>query len=220
MEPLGQYPDPVHVVAHLSDPHLLADALQYGVVDTAARLEAALVRLGRLPTPPQALVFTGDLAGKKTGGSCAEVEGEQGHGGHHGNKHDPEVKGEQATVVPTQVEAGLAGGPTGSRSGGAGSLPLWALSLGAGLFLAQQAEAGLLPGRVRLLFQPAEETPGGALDVMAAGGITGVDRAFALHCDPRIEVGELGLRSGPITAACDKVYVKVTGPVNALEGGV
>jgi amidohydrolase len=84
--------------------------------------------------------------------------------------------------------------------------------LGAGLFLAQQAEAGLLPGRVRLLFQPAEETPGGALDVMAAGGITGVDRAFALHCDPRIEVGELGLRSGPITAACDKVYVKVTGP--------
>ncbi len=84
--------------------------------------------------------------------------------------------------------------------------------LGAGLFLAQQAQAGLLPGRVRLLFQPAEETPGGALDVMAAGGIAGVDRAFALHCDPRIEVGQLGLRTGPITAACDKVYVKVTGP--------
>ncbi|WP_404800267.1 M20 family metallopeptidase [Actinomadura rudentiformis] len=84
--------------------------------------------------------------------------------------------------------------------------------LGAGLFLAQQAAAGLLPGRVRLLFQPAEETPGGALDVMAAGGICGVDRAFALHCDPRIEVGQLGLRTGPITAACDKVYVKVTGP--------
>ncbi|GAA3981979.1 hypothetical protein GCM10023085_75330 [Actinomadura viridis] len=87
-----------------------------------------------------------------------------------------------------------------------------AMVLGAGLFLAQQARAGLLPGRVRLLFQPAEETPGGALDVMAAGGIAGVDRAFALHCDPRIEVGQLGLRTGPITAACDKVYVKVTGP--------
>ncbi|MFC9969359.1 amidohydrolase [Spirillospora sp. NPDC127200] len=87
-----------------------------------------------------------------------------------------------------------------------------AMVLGAGLFLAQQAEAGLLPGRVRLLFQPAEETPGGALDVIAGGGIVGVDRAFALHCDPRIEVGELGLRTGAITAACDKVYVKVTGP--------
>ncbi len=62
MEPLGQYPDPTHVVAHLSDPHLLADGLQYGVVDTAAHLERALTRLRRLPTPPQALVFTGDLA--------------------------------------------------------------------------------------------------------------------------------------------------------------
>lgn len=62
MEPLGQYPDPTHVVAHLSDPHLLAEGLLYDAVDTAARLEAALVRLARLPTPPQALVFTGDLA--------------------------------------------------------------------------------------------------------------------------------------------------------------
>lgn len=64
MEPLGQYPDPTHVVAHLSDPHLLADSLQYDAVDTVAHLEAALVRLGRVPTPPQALVFTGDLADK------------------------------------------------------------------------------------------------------------------------------------------------------------
>ncbi|KRA32453.1 MULTISPECIES: metallophosphoesterase [unclassified Nocardioides] len=64
MEPLGQYPDPIHVVAHLSDPHLLATSLQYGVVDTAAHLELALARLSRLPMPPQALVFTGDLADK------------------------------------------------------------------------------------------------------------------------------------------------------------
>lgn len=64
MEPLGQYPDPIHVVAHLSDPHLLASSLQYGVVDTVAHLERALERLARLPMPPQALVFTGDLADK------------------------------------------------------------------------------------------------------------------------------------------------------------
>src|SRR5215471_15204499 len=84
--------------------------------------------------------------------------------------------------------------------------------LGAGLFLAAQAEAGALPGRVRLVFQPAEEVPGGALDVLAAGGIAGVDRIFALHCDPRLEVGKVGIRSGPITAACDKITVRVTGP--------
>src|SRR6201986_372052 len=43
--------------------------------------------------------------------------------------------------------------------------------LGAGLFLAEQAAAGQLPGRVRLVFQPAEEAGGGALGVLAAGGV-------------------------------------------------
>jgi amidohydrolase len=86
------------------------------------------------------------------------------------------------------------------------------LLLGAGLFLADQASAGTLPGRVRLIFQPAEDVPGGALDVMAAGGIASVDRVFALHCDPRLDVGKVGTRTGPITAACDKITVRVTGP--------
>lgn len=84
--------------------------------------------------------------------------------------------------------------------------------VGAGLFLAAQAEAGLLPGKVRLVFQPAEELGSGALDVLAAGGLDGVSRIFALHCDPRLDVGKLGVRTGAITAACDKITVRVTGP--------
>jgi amidohydrolase len=84
--------------------------------------------------------------------------------------------------------------------------------LGTGMFLAQAAAAGALPGKVRLIFQPAEEVPGGALDVLAAGGISSVDRIFALHCDPRLEVGTVGTRIGPITAACDKVKVQLRGP--------
>jgi amidohydrolase len=83
---------------------------------------------------------------------------------------------------------------------------------GTGVFLAGLAAQGRLPGRVRLIFQPAEEVPGGALDVLAAGGIAGVERIFALHCDPRLDVGKVGIRSGPITAACDKITVRVTGP--------
>ena len=84
--------------------------------------------------------------------------------------------------------------------------------LGTGLFLARTAAAGALPGRVRLIFQPAEEVPCGALDVLAAGGIASVDRIFALHCDPRLDVGKIGTRVGAITAACDKITVRVTGP--------
>src|SRR5215467_1217017 len=84
--------------------------------------------------------------------------------------------------------------------------------LGTGLFLARAAAAGALPGKVRLIFQPAEEVPGGALDVLATGGISSVDHIFALHCDPKLEVGKIGTRIGPITAACDKVKVQLSGP--------
>lgn len=63
MNPSGQHPAPSHVIAHLSDPHLLAgDALQYGRIDTAEHLQRALTRLGQLEMPPDAIVLTGDLA--------------------------------------------------------------------------------------------------------------------------------------------------------------
>ena len=59
-----------------------------------------------------------------------------------------------------------------------------AVVLGTGLALARLAATGDLPGNVRLVFQPAEEVfPGGALAVLAAGGLEGVARVFALHCD-------------------------------------
>ena len=62
MKPLGQHPLPTHVVAHVSDPHLLAEHRLYGAVDTHDNLRRAMARLARLETPPQAIVFTGDLA--------------------------------------------------------------------------------------------------------------------------------------------------------------
>jgi amidohydrolase len=84
--------------------------------------------------------------------------------------------------------------------------------LGTGLFLDEQARAGLLPGPVRLIFQSAEEIGTGAMDVIDAGGLGSVGRIFALHCDPRLDVGMIGVRAGPITAACDLIKVTLTGP--------
>jgi len=84
--------------------------------------------------------------------------------------------------------------------------------LGAGLVLGELAEAGQLPGRVRLIFQPAEEAmPGGALAVLAAGALDDVEAAFALHCDPHTDVGKVGSRVGAITAATDYVTVRLSG---------
>ena len=85
-----------------------------------------------------------------------------------------------------------------------------AILLGAGLAL---ASAPSLPGRVRLIFQPAEEVmPGGALDVLAADGLDGVDRIFALHCDPRLPVGRVGTRVGAITSAADMLELRLSSP--------
>ena len=83
--------------------------------------------------------------------------------------------------------------------------------LGAGLALA--AARDRLPGTVRLVFQPAEELmPGGALEVLGEGWLDGVTSVFGLHCDPTLEVGRLGLKSGPLTAAADALEVVLTGP--------
>jgi amidohydrolase len=85
--------------------------------------------------------------------------------------------------------------------------------LGAGLLLADLAGAGRLLGPVRLLFQPAEELiPGGALDVIDAGGLDGVGQVYCVHCDPTADVGTVGVRTGPITGSADHVEVRLSGP--------
>jgi amidohydrolase len=71
------------------------------------------------------------------------------------------------------------------------------------------AERGLA---VRGVFQAAEEViPGGAHEAIAAGALDKVDAVFAMHCDPSLDVGQVGLREGPLTAACDQVTVSLHG---------
>lgn len=81
--------------------------------------------------------------------------------------------------------------------------------LGAALALTSAPD---LAGRVRLVFQPAEEEPGGALDVLAAGALDGVERIFGLHCDPHLQVGRIGTRVGAITSATDLLELRMTSP--------
>jgi len=84
--------------------------------------------------------------------------------------------------------------------------------LGAGLVAAALADKGMLTGRVRLLLQPSEERfPSGAPEVIAAGGLEDVSAIFAVHCDPRLEAGLIGVRSGPLTASADQLEVRLCG---------
>lgn len=73
-------------------------------------------------------------------------------------------------------------------------------------------EASLRHG-IRVIFQPAEEVmDGGASDVIAWGGLDGVDSIFGLHVEPKLKVGKVGVRTGAITSAADVLRIKVTGP--------
>lgn len=80
-------------------------------------------------------------------------------------------------------------------------------------FLAVYGKTLQPKGRIRLLFEPAEETvPGGAVEMIAEGALDGVDAILGLHCDPKSDVGSVGLRSGPISAAADQMTVELIGP--------
>jgi amidohydrolase len=70
-----------------------------------------------------------------------------------------------------------------------------------------------LHGNVVLIFQPAEEGPGGAEPMIAAGVLDDppVDAIAMLHVDPRLPTGSLGITPGPVNAAADELHVTVHG---------
>jgi amidohydrolase len=86
-------------------------------------------------------------------------------------------------------------------------------ALGAGLALAVNgALLERFDAAVRLVLQPAEEViPGGAVEVIEGGWLRGVDEIYAVHCEPGLDAGEIGLRVGPITAAADGIQVTLHG---------
>lgn len=81
--------------------------------------------------------------------------------------------------------------------------------LGAAYLLKEQENE--LRGTVYLIFQPAEEAPGGARKVMATGVLKEVQAIFGLHTSPLYDVGTLGIREGAVTASVDKFTVTFHG---------
>lgn len=70
-----------------------------------------------------------------------------------------------------------------------------------------------LPYGVRVIFQPAEEVMGsGAVDVIEWGGLNNVAAIYALHVEPGLRVGQIGVRAGAITSAADTLSIEITGP--------
>ena len=70
-----------------------------------------------------------------------------------------------------------------------------------------------LQGTVVLLFQPAEEGPGGALPMIEAGVMDDpkIEAVAMLHVDNRMDVGSVGITPGPVNAAADEFHVTITG---------
>lgn len=81
--------------------------------------------------------------------------------------------------------------------------------LGAARILAERRET--FSGEIRLIFQPAEETGGGAADFINAGTLQGVRRVFGLHVAPDLPVGTVGITPGLNNAAVDHFRVKIHG---------
>lgn len=88
-----------------------------------------------------------------------------------------------------------------------------AVVFGAAMALSRMHERNWLPWPVpfRAIFQPAEETNLGALEMIAAGALKDIRAIFSLHMDPSREVGSIGLRPGALTADCDEMRIAIRG---------
>ncbi len=84
-----------------------------------------------------------------------------------------------------------------------------AMTLGAAAVLASLRDAWR--GRVRLCFQPAEEIASGALPMIRDGALEGVDQVLGIHLWAPLQVGQVGVKDGPIFGSADEFGITVRG---------
>jgi amidohydrolase len=83
------------------------------------------------------------------------------------------------------------------------------VGLGTAMVLAQLGTP--LPGKIRFLFQPAEETAQGAGWLIRDGVMEEVNSIFSVHVFPTIPAGSVGIRYGALTAAADDLELTIIG---------
>lgn len=84
-----------------------------------------------------------------------------------------------------------------------------AIQIGAAIILKKYEKR--LGGRVRFIFQPAEETDGGAKDMIEFGVLNEVNAIYALHIDETLDVGSIGVKKGTVAAASNPFKIIVEG---------
>lgn len=84
-----------------------------------------------------------------------------------------------------------------------------AILLGAAILLKGMEDK--LKGNVKLIFQPAEETDGGARDMIEYGCLDGVSAIAGLHVDETIDTGIIGIKRGVVCAASNPFKIDVYG---------
>jgi amidohydrolase len=97
------------------------------------------------------------------------------------------------------------------------------LGLGTAMVLSQLTEP--LPGKIRFLFQPAEEIAQGASWMIQDGAMEGVEAILGVHVFPSIPARSVGIRYGALTAAADDLEILIQGesghgarPHEAIDG--
>lgn len=86
-----------------------------------------------------------------------------------------------------------------------------AIALGTARYLAQHRQD--FAGTVKLIFQPAEESPGGAKPMIEAGALQNpaVDAIIGLHLWNNLPLGTVGVKAGPLMAAVDLFECTIQG---------
>lgn len=112
-------------------------------------------------------------------------------------------------ALPMKEESGLEFASSNGAAHACGHDLHTTMLLGAVRLL--KAREHKLRGKIRLMFQSAEETASGARAMLEHGVLEGVDAAFAMHVATQRPVGLLNCTHGPKTASYDRFGITITG---------